>query len=258
MIRLKQWLAFPVLALVMILTARGQSLAEWLAKNPNGNPPASAILDENRILGRDPDRMKRISESIRKLATDHGFRIYLVVEPVLIGTTAQEQASELRRMWLPDGDGIVVVFETDSRTLGIGQDLVGNPEPAETHPRVPSFETTAIINRALAAVDGTQDAENYLETAVTKLAGEFEAYFIRRGEPPPKERSVRIVLLVVGSIALLCLGLIGAGALVRYSSMARVRSYRFPVVDRPERLGAPCGGSVTARRFGRPGPRATA
>ncbi len=249
MIRLKQWLAFPLLTVAMILMARGQSLPEWLEKNPGGKAPASGILDENRILGRDPDRVKRISETIQKLAADHAYQIFVVIEPVLIGTTAQEQATELRRNWLPDGDGIVIVFEADSRTLGIGQDLVGNPESLEHHSRVPSYETTAIINRALGSVDGKLDAENYLEAAVTKLAGEFDAYFIRRTEPPPKERSVRIVLVVVGGLALVCLCLIGAGALVRYSSMARVRNFRFPVVDRPERLGAPCGGSVTARRF---------
>lgn len=258
MIRLKQWLAIPILVAAMILTVHGQSLRDWLEENADGTPPASGVLDESRILGRDPERVKRIAEMIRKLATNHGYKIYAVVEPVLIGTTAQEQATELRRKWLPDGDGIVIVFESDSRTLGIGQNLVENPDRPEIPKHVPSYETTAIISRALTAVDGKLDAENYLESAVTKLAAEFDAYFIRRSEPPPKERSVRIVLLVVGGIALLCLCLIGAGALVRHSSMARVRSFRFPLVDRPERLGAPCGGSVTARRFSKRGPRTAA
>lgn len=249
---MKQWLVFPILAAVMVVMAHGQSLSEWLEKHPDGKPPASGIIDESRILSRDPERLKRISETIQKLAADHGYKLYVVAEPVLIGTTAQEQANELRRIWLPNGDGVVIVFEADSRTLGIGQDMVGNPDQSENFHRVPSYETTAIISRALSEVDGKLDAENYLESAVAMLAGEFKAYFIRRSEPPPKERSVRIVLVVVGAIALLCLGLIAMGALVRHSSMAKVPSYRFPVVDRPERLGAPCGGSVTARRFAKP------
>ena len=249
---MKQCLAVSILTAVMVVVAHGQSLSEWLEKQPDGKPPASGIVDENRILSRDPERMKRISETIQKLAADHGYKLYVVAEPVLIGTTAQEQANELRRIWLPDGDGIVIVFEADSRKLGIGQDMVGNPGPSENFHRVPSYETTAIISRALSEVDDKLGAENYLEAAVAKLAGEFNAYFIRRSEPPPKERSVRMVLMVVGALTLLCLGLIAMGALVRHSSMAKVPVFRFPVVDRPERLGAPCGGSVTARRFAKP------
>ncbi|MES2658095.1 MAG: TPM domain-containing protein [Verrucomicrobiota bacterium] len=242
----------------LILSGHSQSLSEWLAKNPGKQPPAGGILDESRIFGRDSEVAKRISDRIRKLETDHGYKLYVVVEPVLIGTSAQEQATDLRRNWLPEGDGIVVVFESDSRSLGIGQDMAaGNSDPTVNPHRVPSYETTAIISRALSAVDGKLPAETYLETAVGKIADEFDGYFTRRETPPPRERSVRIVLLVVGGLALLGLGLIGAGALIRHSSMARVRTFRFPVVDRPERLGAPCGGGVTARRFARPGPRST-
>ncbi|MEO5915922.1 MAG: TPM domain-containing protein [Luteolibacter sp.] len=255
MIRFKQWLAIPLLMAVLVLSGQGQSLPEWLAKNPGKKPPAGGILDESRILGRDTELAKRISTRIRKLESEHGYKLYVVVEPVLIGTSAQEQATDLRRNWLPDGDGLVIVFESDSRTLGIGQDMVGNPDQTENPHRVPSYETTAIINRALGAVDGKLGPEGYLEAVVDKLAGEFDGYFVRREAPPPPERSVRIVLVVVGGLALLGLGLIGAGALVRHSSMARVRTFRFPVVDRPERLGAPCGADVTARRFARPVPR---
>ncbi len=62
-------------------------------------------------------------------------------------------------------------------------------------------------------------------------------------------------MLIVGTVSLLGLGAIGVGGWVRHSKMAGARSFRFPAVDRPERLEAPCGGSVTARRFAQPAPR---
>lgn len=232
--------------------AAGQSLPESLAKTPGKGMPAAGIQDSVRVLGRDSETAQRISGRIRKMEQDHGFRIYLVIEPVLIGTSAPEMANEMRRKWLPEGDGLVVVFESDTRKLGFGQDMVGNPNQPEHPGRVPSYEATAIVNRALAGADANLEPEDYLEKVINPLIDGFEAYFKRRQAAPPKERSVRTALLVVGGLALLGLGVIGAGGLIRHSSMARVRSYRFPVVDRPERLGAPCGGSVTARRFAPP------
>lgn len=88
-----------------------------------------------------------------------------------------------------------------------------------------------------------------------KLAGEFDGYSKLR-DTPPAARSMKIGLLVAGTLSLLGLGAIGVGGLVRHSYLAGARSFRFPAVDRPERLGAPCGGQVTARRFAPPAPRA--
>lgn len=91
---------------------------------------------------------------------------------------------------------------------------------------------------------------------VGKLSGEFDGYSKRRDTPPPAARSMKIGMLLVGTVSLLGLGAIGVGGLVRHAKMAGARSFRFPAVDRPQRLGAPCGGSVTARRFAPPAPRA--
>jgi hypothetical protein len=176
-----------------------------------------------------------------------------VVEPVLIAATAPEMAAELRQAWVPDGNGLVMVFESDSRQLGVGRDLTGS---AENPLRVPSHELTALLNRALEAADPKLAKEAYIENFVEQLTGELDSYFKRRATPPPADRSVKIGLLVAGTLALLGLAAIGLGGLVRHSSMAGVRSFRFPTVDRPERLGAPCGGNVTARRFAPPTPRA--
>lgn len=251
--RLKHGLATWLCWAALLLPGHGQSLPEWLSKNAAHKPPDFGILDESGFFNRDSGAFKRISEQIRKMEQDHGYRIYLVVEPVLIATSAPEMAAELQQAWVPDGNGLVIVFESDSRHLGVGRDLTGS---AENPLRVPSHELTALLNRALEAADPKLAAEAYIENLVEKVTGELDAYFKRRATPPPADRSVKIGLLVAGTLALLGLAAIGLGGLVRHSSMSGVRSFRFPTVDRPERLGAPCGGNVTARRFAPPGPRA--
>ena len=247
------WLCWGILACLL----HGQALPEGLAGNAGAKqPPPSCVQDEGNFFNKNSGAFKRISEQLRRLELDHGYKIYLVVEPVLIATSPSELAAELLKAWVPDGNGLVLVFESDSRHLGIGRDLATRSDPSAGASLVPSHETSAILARASESTDTTLSPEPYLETLVGSLVREYEAYFKRRATPPPAERSVKIVLLVVGIVALLGLGAIAIGGLIRHSSMAASRSFRFPVVDRPERLGAPCGGSVTTRRFSPPRPPA--
>lgn len=258
MIRLKHWLAFLLCWGAFALHLQGQEHPEWLAKTDGEKPPpVFGVVDENHFFNKNAGAFKRISEQLRKLETDHGYRIYLVVEPVLITTTPSELAAELRKAWIPNGNGLVLVFESNSHHLGIGWDLTSRPvHPLENPSQVPSHETSAMLARAKDSIDESLPPEPYLETLVTNLVREHDGYFSRLTEPPPPERSVRMSLLIIGTLALLGLGAIAAGALIRHSSMTAVGRFRFPVVDRPERLGAPCGGSVTTRRFASPVPKA--
>jgi hypothetical protein len=115
---------------------------------------------------------------------------------------------------------------------------------------VPTHETVAILARAREATDPKLAPEAFLEALMGNLVREFDTYFERRKAPVPAGRSLRLALLTVGGLTLLALGAIAVGALVRLPSMAGTRTFRFPRVDRPERLGAPFGGgSVITRRF---------
>lgn len=214
--------------------------------------PASGVLDTAGFLSRNPEAVQRISSRIQKLDHDHGYKIFLVVEPVLLTSSAPEFAATLRRAWVPEGNGMVVVFESDSRKLGVGRDLVSNPIEEKNEIHIPSNQTNAILERAMASVDPQLAPEPYLEALIGKLGDEVDAHFLRLSVPPPAERSVKLGLLIAGGLALLGLVAIALGGFVRNSSMASVPHFRFPVVDRPERLGAPCGSSVTSRRFAPP------
>jgi hypothetical protein len=181
--RLKHGLAIWLCWAALLLQGHGQSLPEWLSKNAAHKPPDFGILDESGFFNRNSGAFKRISEQIRKMEQDHGYRIYLVVEPVLIATSAPEMAAELQQAWVPDGNGLVIVFESDSRHLGVGRDLTGS---AENPLRVPSHELTARLNRALEAADPKLAAEAYIENLVEKVTGELDAY-----EADPKVRPRR-------------------------------------------------------------------
>lgn len=258
MIRLRHSLSIWLCWGLSIFLGHAQALPEWLAKTGNDKaPPAFGILDEGDLFSKDSGAFKRISDQLRKLEIEHNYKIYLVVESVLIGSTPSELAANLRHAWIPEGNGLVIVFETDSRHLGIGQDLENHPNLKNQDSRIPVTESSGMLTRAIDSTDPKLAPEPYLEVFISHLFREHEDYFKRLSTPPPQERSVKIGLLIAGILALLGLAAIAIGGMVRHSSMTAGLTFRFPVVDRPERLGAPCGGSATARNFGTQKPKTT-
>lgn len=225
-------------------SAAGEVLPGTLA-----HPPESGVLDTGGLFQRDTAALERMREGIRHLGDEHGYRIYVVAEPVFISTTAAELAARLQDAWLPEGNGLVVVFESDSRSLGLGRDVREKPDAAITEALVPTHEMAAVLHEAVARTDAGLAPPIYLETLVGNLVSGFDGYFDRRAAPPPPGRSLRFALLTIGGLALLALGVIAVGALSRMQSMAGSRTLRFPTVDQPERLGAPSGGEVVSRSF---------
>ncbi len=247
---LLKWILALLAPLLLTPRMAGQELPEWLAGTGNERPPDFGVRDDNGFFNRESGAMKRIADQLRKLEADHGFRIYLLVEPVLIATSAPELAAQLQQIWVPDGNGLVVVYESDNRSLGFGREVDARTGSDESPTLVPTHETAAILLRARGETDAKLAPEAFVETLMGNLVREFHEYFERRKAPIPAGRSLRLALLTVGGLTLLALAAIGVGALVRLPSMAGSRTFRFPVVDRPERLGAPFGGgSVVTRKF---------
>lgn len=223
----------------------GQALPQW-------QPPALAVRDANGFFNKDSGTLKRISTRLLQLEADHGFRVLLVVEPVLIASSAPELAAVLQQEWLPAGNGLVVVYEADSRKLGYGRDVAGQPDPQAPASRIPTHEMAALLDRATTATDQQLAPEAYLEALMDNLVLELRGYFERRKEPPPRDRSLRLALLVVGGLSLLALGALLAAALSRLPALSGTRAFHFPPVKLPERLGAPAGGGKVVTRAFRP------
>lgn len=235
--------------LAILLSSCGMAAATpWAA---DAKPPADRVSDLNGFFRSDPGAIRRITDKIRGLESAHGFRIYIVAEPVLISDTSHGLAARLQKQWLPEGDGLVVVYEGDSRNLGLGRIITSPADPSAPPGALPAHETDALVGAALAATDPALPKEKFLETLADNLVREFSGFFERRDAPPPRARSLRTGLIMIGMVALLSLTAIAVGALTRLKSMTPDPALYFPQVDRPERLGAPCGGQVVGRSFGK-------
>lgn len=237
---------------VLLGCCGGQSLPEWLGGSGHLLPPALAVRDTNGFFNPDSGALKRISTKLLQLEQDHGFRVLLMVEPVLIATSAPELAAQLQQLWLPEGNGLVVVYEADSRRLGYGRDVAGQPDPLAPINRIPTHETAVLLDRATLATDQQLAPEAYIESLMDNLVREIRGYFERSKAPPPRERSLRLALLVVGGLSLLALGALLVTAVARLPALAGAREFRFPRVSIPERLGAPAGGGKVVTRGFRP------
>lgn len=236
-----------------ICTAGAQHMPEWQSGAGVPPPPEFGVRDDTDFLGKDSGAKRRISDRLRKLEETHGYRLFLIVEPVLIGTSAPELAEELRAGWLPKGEGMVVVFEADTRALGIGQDLAAGIDIDNPQAGIPNHEATAAVSHALvAAGDPKADPAAFIETLTMKIADGIDDYYQRRSAPPPPGRSLRVNLLLVGGIALLTLGAVLAAHFTRRADTGSGAELQFPESRRPERLGAPFGGGhIASRSFAR-------
>jgi hypothetical protein len=222
-----------------------------LIKEPIAPPPPTGVLDESGFFRLQPAVLERIVKQIAELKGKHAFQVYLVVEPLLFGVTIPERAHELRKRWLPAGDGVVVVYETSSSKLAIGFDILNIHELDQKSERaIPSYKTSAILNRALASSDAKKTPDVFLAKLMENLTTGFHDYFSNLTLQAPPERALKITLVIVSTFALLGLATLVAGSIVRFSSISAAQKFRFPSVESHERLAAPCGASVTTHRFG--------
>lgn len=187
-------------------------------------------------------------ELIQDLEKKHGFRLLLVVERSLISTNTNDLASQLQKKWIPDGGGLVVVFESDTRSLGFGRGLEATEGMIEDKTGIPSFGLVEIVSDSFQASKGIESGEVFLEKFVSELCQNLDAYFERKKKPVDGSRSLRLALVTIGALSLLALCGMGLGWLMgradKKNSLVRI----FPPLDVPERLGAPYGGGGGASK----------
>ena len=232
----------------------GQVLPDWTGQEQLPEPPAFGVLDDSGFFSRNPEALMRISDMVRGLDKRHGFKIYVVVETILGATNAMDYALKLQHAWLPEGGGLVVVYQTDTRSLGFGRELNGEANlisEGRKDNQVPTYESLVIISSVTKAMDVSATPDVYLETLVADLVSGYDLYFDRLDTPAPKGRALRLGLLTIGGISLVGLAVLGIAWLMRRSGMEVPLTFRFPEIEVRERLGAPYGGgNVSSRRFG--------
>lgn len=205
------------------------------------------VLDRADLLSRKPGLHSNVSNRLLELRQEFGFSLYLVIQSGLESESPLATASVLQKPWVPDGKGMVVVYETDSKRVGFGRPFLADPDLTE---KIASFDTVAVITDAVHGIDRSLPDEQIVVQLTELLCNGFRERILQAEEPPPAGRSLRLGLFVTGAASTLALGALLVGWLVRRGDDARTRRYRFTEIDRPERLGAPFGGgAVVSRRF---------
>lgn len=209
-------------------------------------PPPTGLSDGDRVLGMNSDVQRRVAGMIEKLWRERSYRLFVVVERSLISSNANNLAAQLQEAWLPEGGGLVVVYETDTRDLGFGRDLDPGEGMRPDETGVPAYELVRIITKALGEAEKKEGsgerAEIYVEALVAAICGEIEGYFGRKEAPVDGGRSLRLALVTVGALSLLALCGMGLGWLIGKADKRQADTRVFPEIQVPERLGASYGG----------------
>jgi hypothetical protein len=229
----------------------GWAFAQRLADSDIPAIPPSGFLDDEGVLGNNPSLQRRVIELLQELDKKHGYRLIVVVGQSLIGTNAKDYAAQLQKEWLPKGGGLVLVFESDTGSLGFGRGLESSEGMIDGEMVIPSFSLIDIVSKSLKAARTTEAKEVYLENLITELCSRLDGYFELRASPLEGGRSLRLALATIGALSLLALCGMGLGWLMGKADSKQAQTRLFPEVETPERLGAPYGGGGGAcRSFG--------
>jgi hypothetical protein len=255
MLTLRRWILIFLGGWLFADGLRGQQVPLWLAAEGIPPAPAERLIDRAGLFTRHPEAARRITAMLGELEANHGFKLYLVVESVMISGTPPELAAQLQQGWLPEADGFVIVYEMTSHSIGIGRGMEGETDLG-LEGRVPSHEMVRLLYGLAGENPADQSPEAYLESLTSTLVAALDDYFTRRKAPGNPGRNLRLGMIGAGILAILALVAMAVIWLMRRSEEETSRVYHFPEVDLPERLGAPAGGgAVTARRFDEAGHR---
>ena len=204
--------------------------------------PPSGFSDKDGVLSKNPSAQRNIIELIRDLEVQHGYKLYVILERAIISSSAGDLASELQQQWLPDGGGLVFVFESDTRKMGFGRGLDASEGLIENESGVPAYALVEIVTTALHEADGVEATEPYVETLVKGIGANIDEYFKRRNAPVQGGRSLRLAMVTIGALSLLALCGMGLGWLMGKADKRQSQKRAFPPVEAQERLSAPYGG----------------
>lgn len=220
-----------------------------------GGPPSLFVLDADDLFQTDPDTLEVIQDRLGEFYDRHRLPIYLAIHAGLITSTPGERAEELRREWLGDRYGFVLVFDTDTGELGLGRPIEtiregADADPATAMSRIPSYELIEVMLKVRESMEDNPDPIAHLDQLTKRLVQEFDACLARLEKPGPRGPKLMFALAVIGVIAIIALAALFA---VRWFSRSEEQAGRlrwFPDVLVGHRLGAPCGGGrISSRSF---------
>ena len=142
-------------------------MAGWGEAREYPSAPLGHVLDEAGLFDRQPERLVEISTRLMELEDEHAIPVYIAIYGGLLESGIKEETRGLYAEWIGDDeDGVVVVWDSDTRQLEFGlpsagyYDLGGDEGP-ET--RLPDQRMRPVLNGVISEVEGIEGRMAYVE-----------------------------------------------------------------------------------------------
>lgn len=245
MIRFLAWLGMVTWMVTSPLAAQlSDSLARERARLPDA--PSDYLLDQAGLFERDPVRREAMVQRLEDMAARHDLPVYVAIYGTILDSTLQRRSRLLYDRWVgPDRDGIVVVYEADSRQYEIVSPVsqYGQRGLVTGQSRLPEYRMIEIEAAIRVTLEGVGGRLDYIDRLVEILTQSLSDILVRQPSGDSQSGLVRFwaITLLVG-LAVAVAGLWANRRLRVAEERARARFY-FPEVMVGTRLGAPyCGG----------------
>lgn len=221
----------------------------WSAAEEYPPVPMGHVLDESGLFDRHPERLVEISTRLMELEEKHEMPVYIAIYGGLLQSRIKQQTQGLHGAWVGDDeDGVVVVWDSDTRRLEFGlpvaayYDLGGEDGPAT---RLPDKRMRPVLNEVMDEVEAVENKLEYVERLSTVLVARLD-YMLAEDRKPEGVSTMRVVVATVFLGGILAGMGLCAGRLVRGVEEKPRRQCYFPEVLVGSRLGASFGGGRVA------------
>jgi hypothetical protein len=243
-----------VVYLVLLLFFQAGLLRAQAEELDIPDAPETGLWDRQGLFDNNDAAKQRVIEALSGLRAEYGYRLFVVIEGTIIGSKSDKFADDIQKKWLPEGGGMVLLYESDKRRIQYGLSPDMADEITEGRTLVSSHDIIQIFSKAFEACKEIRDNQIFIERFILELCTNFEEAIYKKDQQPENEgRALRLALIVMGAVAILALMGLILGMLIGRAGGKRRRVKSFPEVDVVERLGAPYGAALASLRFRKDG-----
>ena len=231
----------------LLLVALAGLLGTGVAQNEEANEPpaipASHIHDVVSLFDQDHEVFERISGRLRDFQSRNGIPLYLAIYSSLMFEDAGEHGRFLFDTWIgPEGDGVVILFCTDSRKLEVILPMEGaRIDGAPRSTLFSDYRAQSVVNNLAGMKSEGTSRIDFLDGYTGKLVRHLDALLAEEAKTKPSRWRFVFLLVAIGGVLA---GLVFFVRKILGGASARSREeHYFPEVEIETRLGASHGGA---------------
>ncbi|MFV1994474.1 MAG: TPM domain-containing protein [Verrucomicrobiales bacterium] len=227
-------------AFAALLQALTPGLQTALAESDLDPPPPDRILDQGRIFDFEQETRERVSAILANLSENYGIEAYVAAYSFLLNDTINRRAERLKRQWVGDARGLILVYVSgsDQMTFATAEDL---------NDFLPRFELEHIFRTAAITAQQQEKSAQRILAALEQIATSMtEKLGSKQQQRSLLQRDIfgLFLLVVLAILVILGLGIFVARIQHRLDD-EREAFYYFPPVEVTARYGAPFGGGTS-------------